>query len=69
MPPESTPAEIIDELNKESNAIPAGPKMKTRLADLGTEVLGGSCADFVKLIAYETDKWGKVIRAAHIKLE
>jgi tripartite-type tricarboxylate transporter receptor subunit TctC len=67
--PRNTPAEIINKLNKESNLILADPKMKERLADLGTEVLGGSRADFAKLIADETEKWGKVIRAAHIKAE
>jgi tripartite-type tricarboxylate transporter receptor subunit TctC len=67
--PRNTPAEIINKLNKESNLILADPKMKERLADLGTEVLGGSRADFAKLIADETEKWEKVIRAAHIKAE
>jgi tripartite-type tricarboxylate transporter receptor subunit TctC len=55
--PRNTPAEIIDKLNKESNLILADPKMKERLTDLGTEVLGGSRADFAKLIADETGKW------------
>ena len=47
----------------------ADPKMKARLADLGGTVLPGSPADFGKLIADETEKWGKVIRAANIKPE
>ena len=47
----------------------ADPKMKARLADLGGTVLAGSPADFGKLIADETEKWGKVIRAANIKAE
>jgi tripartite-type tricarboxylate transporter receptor subunit TctC len=67
--PKRTPAEIVVRLNKEINAVLADPKMKTRLADLGAEVLAGSPADFAKLIADETEKWGKVIRAAHIKVE
>ena len=43
--------------------------MKARIADLGATVLSGSPADFAKLIADETEKWGKVIRAANIKPE
>jgi len=67
--PKSTPAEIVDKLNKEINAGLADPKMKARIADLGATVLPGSVADFGKLIAGETEKWGKVIRAANIKAE
>jgi tripartite-type tricarboxylate transporter receptor subunit TctC len=67
--PKSTPAEIIDTLNKEINAGLSDPKIKARLADLGGTVLSGSPADFGKLIADETEKWGKVIRAANIKPE
>jgi tripartite-type tricarboxylate transporter receptor subunit TctC len=67
--PKSTPAEIIDTLNKEINAGLSDPKIKARLADLGGNVLSGSPADFGKLIADETEKWGKVIRAANIKPE
>ena len=67
--PKNTPAEIIDKLNKEINAGLADPKMKARLADLGGTVIAGSPADFGKLIADETEKWGKVIRAANIKAE
>ena len=61
--PKNTPAEIIDKLNKEINAGLADPKIKARLADLGGTVLPGSPADFGKLIADETEKWGKVIRS------
>jgi tripartite-type tricarboxylate transporter receptor subunit TctC len=64
---EGTPAEIVDKLNKEINAGLADPKMKARLAELGGMVLAGSPADSAKLIADETEKWGKVIRAANIK--
>ena len=67
--PKNTPAEIVEKLNKEINAALADPKMKARLADLGATVLRGSPADFGKLIADETEKWGKVIRAANIKAE
>jgi tripartite-type tricarboxylate transporter receptor subunit TctC len=67
--PKNTPPEIVDKLNKEINAALADPKMKTRLAELGVAALPGSPADFGKLIASETEKWGKVIRAANIKAE
>jgi tripartite-type tricarboxylate transporter receptor subunit TctC len=67
--PKNTPAEVIDKLNKEINAGLADPKLQTRLAELGGVPLGGSPADFGKLIADETEKWAKVIRAANIKPE
>jgi tripartite-type tricarboxylate transporter receptor subunit TctC len=67
--PKITPTEIVDKLNKEINAGLANPRMKSRIADLGGTVLSGSAADFGKLIAEETEKWGKVIRAANIKPE
>jgi tripartite-type tricarboxylate transporter receptor subunit TctC len=67
--PRNTPAEIVGKLNKEINATLADPKIKARLADLGGTVLPGSPADFGKLIADETEKWGKVIRFAGIKPE
>ena len=67
--PRNTPAEIIDKLNKEINAALADHKIKARLADLGGVALPGSPAEFGKLIADETEKWGKVIRAANIKLQ
>ena len=65
----ATPAEIVDKLNKEINAGLADPKLRARLADLGGTVLAGSPADFGKLIAEETEKWGKVIRDANIRAE
>ena len=67
--PKATPAEIVEKLNKEINAGLADPKMKARLADLGGDVLALSPADFGKLIANETEKWGKVIRALDIKAD
>jgi tripartite-type tricarboxylate transporter receptor subunit TctC len=65
--PGNTPAEIVDKLNKEINAALSDPTIKARLADLGGTVLSGSPADFGRLIADETEKWGKVIRTANIK--
>jgi tripartite-type tricarboxylate transporter receptor subunit TctC len=65
--PKATPAEIVNKLNKEINAGLVDPKTKVRLVELGGMVLAGSPADFAKLIADETEKWGKVIRAANIK--
>src|SRR6476619_1417511 len=65
--PKRTPAEIVNKLNKEINAAVADPKIKARIADSGLTPLVGSPADLEKLIADETAKWGKVIRAANIK--
>jgi tripartite-type tricarboxylate transporter receptor subunit TctC len=67
--PKNTPFEFIDKLNKEINAALADPKMKGRLAETGGIALPGSPADFGKLMADETEKWAKVIRAANIKPE
>ena len=67
--PRNTPTEIVERLNKEINAGLADPKVKARLAESGGTVLPGSPADYGKLIASETEKWGKVIRAANIKPE
>jgi tripartite-type tricarboxylate transporter receptor subunit TctC len=67
--PKSTPTEIVDNLNKAINAGLADPEIKSRLAELGGTMLVGSPADFGKLIAAETEKWAKVIRAANIKPE
>ena len=65
--PKGTPVEIIAKLNEGTNAALADPKIKARLADLGGTPLLGSPADFGKFIAAETEKWGRVIRAANIK--
>jgi tripartite-type tricarboxylate transporter receptor subunit TctC len=67
--PKKTPNEIVDTLNKEINAALADPKIKARFAELGATALAGSPAEFEKLIADETEKWAKVIRAANIKPE
>ena len=67
--PKNTPAEIIGKLNKEINAALADSKIQARIADLGGSVLPGSPADFGKLIAEETEKWGKVVKFAGIKAD
>jgi tripartite-type tricarboxylate transporter receptor subunit TctC len=67
--PRATPTEIVDKLNKEINAGLADPKIKTRFADLGGDVLALSPADFGKLIVDETEKWAKVIKSVGIKAE
>jgi tripartite-type tricarboxylate transporter receptor subunit TctC len=67
--PKNTATEIIDKLNKEINAGLADSKIKAQLADLGGTVLAGSPAEFGRLIADETEKWGNVIRALNIKAD
>jgi tripartite-type tricarboxylate transporter receptor subunit TctC len=67
--PKNTPTEVISRLNHEINAGLADPKIKARLAELGGTAFVGSPGDFSKLIADETEKWAKVIRAANIKAE
>jgi tripartite-type tricarboxylate transporter receptor subunit TctC len=67
--PKNTPAEIIDRLNKEINVALAKPEIKARFAQLSGMVVGGSPADFGKLIVGETEKWGKLIRTAKIAPE
>jgi len=67
--PKNTPAPIIDTLNGEINAELADPTMKARIADLGGSPMSMTPAAFGKFIADETEKWGKVIRAANIKAE
>jgi len=67
--PTGTPAEIVNKLNNEINAALADPQLKARLADLGGTVIAGSPSDFGKFIAAETEKWGKVVRAANIKAD
>jgi tripartite-type tricarboxylate transporter receptor subunit TctC len=67
--PQRTSAEIIEKLNKEINAVVADPNLKARLVDLGVEPMSMASAEFGKFMADETEKWGKVIRAANIKVE
>jgi tripartite-type tricarboxylate transporter receptor subunit TctC len=65
--PAKTPPEIIDKLNKEINAVLADPAMRAKLLDLGAEPMLMTPAEFGKYIADETEKWGKVVKFAHIK--
>ena len=67
--PRNTPVEVIEKLNKETNAGLADPKIKARIADLGGSPLTGSPADFGRLIADETEKWGKVVKFVGIKAD
>jgi tripartite-type tricarboxylate transporter receptor subunit TctC len=67
--PKATPAEIVGKLNKEVNAGLADPKLKARLAALGGTVLPGPPEDFGKLIADETEKWGKVVKFSGARVE
>jgi len=67
--PSKTPAGIVDRLNQEINAGLADPKLKARFADIGAAVFVGSPSDFAKHIAAETEKWGKVVRAANIRAD
>ena len=65
--PRNTPSEITDWLHKEINAGLADSRIRSRLTDLGVTVLAGSTAQFGKLIADETEKWGKVVKFAGLK--
>jgi tripartite-type tricarboxylate transporter receptor subunit TctC len=67
--PKDTPAEVIDKLNNEINAVAADPLIKARLAGLGVNPMSMTSAEFGKFIADETEKWGKVIQALNIKAE
>jgi tripartite-type tricarboxylate transporter receptor subunit TctC len=67
--PKSTPADIVDKLNREVNAGLADTKLKARLADVGVEPSPMTPAEFGKLIADDTQKWGKMIRDTTIKVE
>jgi tripartite-type tricarboxylate transporter receptor subunit TctC len=67
--PRNTPAEIIATINREINAALADPRMSARLADLGGTPIPGSPHDYGRLLAAEIEKWGNVIRSAHIRLE
>ena len=67
--PRNTPASIIERINAEINAALADSGIATRLAEIGGTTLPGSPADFGKVIADDTEKWGKVVRAANIKVE
>jgi tripartite-type tricarboxylate transporter receptor subunit TctC len=67
--PRGAPAEIIDKLNEEARAALADPDNKARLAQLGAAPFALSPTDFGKHIAAETEKWGKVVRAANMKMQ
>ena len=67
--PKGTPDEIVLKLNREINAILADPKAKARLAELGASLLPGSPADFARLLADETEKWGKVVKFSGAKAD
>jgi tripartite-type tricarboxylate transporter receptor subunit TctC len=67
--PKGTPGEIVDRLNKATNAALVDPTIKARLAEFGGTILAGLPADFGSLVATETEKWGKVVRFAGLKPE
>ena len=67
--PAGTPKAIVDKLNSEINTCLADPKLKARIAELGGIAITGSPADFGKLIAEETEKWGKVVKFSGAKAE
>ncbi|MGA7430502.1 MAG: tripartite tricarboxylate transporter substrate binding protein [Xanthobacteraceae bacterium] len=67
--PKNTPSGIIEKLNKEINAVLADPKMKAQLSDLGGTPFPGSPGVFGKFVAAETERWGKVVRAANLKAD
>ena len=67
--PKGTPADIIDKLNNEINAVLADAGMQAKLADLGGTPIPGSAAEFGQLIAAETEKWADVIKRGGVSLE
>jgi tripartite-type tricarboxylate transporter receptor subunit TctC len=67
--PKDTPAEVIDKLNKEINAVAADSLIKARLAGLGVNAMPMTSAAFGKFVADEAEKWGKVIQAANLKAD
>lgn len=66
--PKDTPPAIVAQINREMNAVLNDPKVKARLADLGSDALTGSPAEYARLMADETEKWAKVIREANIRV-
>jgi tripartite-type tricarboxylate transporter receptor subunit TctC len=67
--PRATPVELIDKLNKEVNGALTNPKFRARLAEIGATPLAGSPADFGRLIADDTDKWGRVVKFSGTKID
>ena len=67
--PKNTPVEVIDKLNREINAALSDNRMRAKFAEIGGEPLPGSPSDFGKLIAEETEKWGKVVKFTGLKPE
>jgi tripartite-type tricarboxylate transporter receptor subunit TctC len=67
--PKNTPAAIVERINAAVNAILADPASQARFTELGASLLPGSPADFGKLLADETEKWGKVVKFAGAKPE
>jgi tripartite-type tricarboxylate transporter receptor subunit TctC len=67
--PKGTPADIVERLNREVNAVLADPAIKARMAELGSDLISGSSADFGQLVADDTEKWAKVVRFAGIKAD
>jgi tripartite-type tricarboxylate transporter receptor subunit TctC len=67
--PRGTPPEVVEALNRLVNTALADPKLQARFADLGATTLPGTPADFAKLIADETDKWGRVVKFSGAKAE
>jgi len=66
--PNGTPAEIIEKLNREVNASLTDPKAKARFSELGATLIPGTPAEFGKLLAEETEKWGKVVKFSGAKV-
>jgi len=67
--PKGTPAEIVNQINRELNAALVDPETLRRLENLGSEPFSGSPADFGRFIAAEAEKWAKVVRFANLKVE
>ena len=67
--PKGTPAEIVERLNRDINAVLADPAVRTRMEDLGSDARPGSVHEFGRLIAEETEKWAKVVKFAGLKVE
>ena len=65
--PKNMPAEIVEKLNRAINAAVADPKLIARFAELGARVLSGSPSDYAKLVANETEKWGKIVKLSGAK--